>query len=60
MAEGQGYRFEPLERRGLLLGLNGGQVAVVAVAVIVALGLVKARPGPRRLRRCHRPPSALA
>ena len=34
MREGTSYRFEPLERRGLLLGLGLGQLAVLAVALI--------------------------
>ena len=45
----RGYRFHPLERRGLLLGLGGGQLAVVglgAAGAVVALrtgaGLVPA------------------
>lgn len=45
MPEGSGYRFEPLQRRGLLLGLSGGQVAVVAVAVVVAFSAVTTWPG---------------
>jgi hypothetical protein len=40
-----GYRFEPLARRGLLLGLGAGQLAVVVACVLVALWLVKALPG---------------
>lgn len=45
MAEGTSYRFEPLERRGLLLGLGLGQLAVLAVALIAAVGLAKTWPG---------------
>jgi hypothetical protein len=39
------YRFEPLERRGLLLGLGLGQLVVLAGAVLVAIGLAKTWPG---------------
>jgi hypothetical protein len=45
MAEGTSYRFEPLERRGLLLGLGLGQLAVLAVALVAAVGLAKTWPG---------------
>ena len=47
MAEDGGvtsYRFEPLQRRGLLLGLGAGQLAVLGVAVLAALAFVKAWP----------------
>ena len=39
------YRFEPLERRGLLLGLGLGQLIVLAAAVLAAIGLAKTWPG---------------
>lgn len=39
MAEARRYTFGPLERRGLLLGLRGGQVIVIAVGLITALVL---------------------
>jgi hypothetical protein len=45
MSEGAGYRFEPLQRRGLLLGLGPGQLAVVAMALVAAFLAVKAWPG---------------
>jgi hypothetical protein len=45
MAEGGSYRFEPLERRGLFLGLGAGQLAVIMLAVLAALASVKAWPG---------------
>jgi hypothetical protein len=45
MAEGASYRFEPLERRGLFLGLGAGQLAVIILAVLAALASVKAWPG---------------
>lgn len=41
------YRFGPLERRGVLAGWRGGQVAVVAASLVVAVLLVRSsRPGP--------------
>lgn len=45
MREDPSYRFEPLERRGLLLGLGFGQVALLAVALLLAIGFVAALPG---------------
>jgi hypothetical protein len=45
MSEGASYRFEPLERRGLLLGLGRAQLAVLAVALLAAIGLAKTWPG---------------
>ncbi|MGH9104581.1 MAG: SCO6880 family protein [Acidimicrobiales bacterium] len=45
MADGPGYRFEPLQRRGLLLGLGPGQLAVAAVSVVAAVGLVTSLGG---------------
>ncbi len=45
MAEGAHYRFEPLQRRGVLLGLGVGQLAVLGGALVVALLLVKTWPG---------------
>lgn len=36
------YRFHPLERRGLVVGLAGPQVAVLGAGVLVALGLAGA------------------
>ena len=45
MAEAPSYRFEPLDRRGVLLGLGASQVAVLALAVVAALGLVTSWPG---------------
>lgn len=45
MAEGAHYRFEPLHRRGLFLGLGVGQLAVLGAALVVALALVKTWPG---------------
>jgi hypothetical protein len=40
------YRFGPLERRGLVAGWRGGQIAVVAVGLVVAVGILRARPSP--------------
>ena len=45
MAEPRSYRFEPLDQRGILLGLGASQVAVLVLAVAVALGLVTSWPG---------------
>ncbi len=44
MREDASYRFEPLERRGLLMGLGLGQLAVLGVALIVAIALAKTWP----------------
>jgi hypothetical protein len=38
------YRFGPLERRGLVAGWRGGQIAVVAAALVVAVGVLRSRP----------------
>jgi hypothetical protein len=38
------YRFGPLERRGLVAGWRGGQLAVVAVSLVLAVGVLRARP----------------
>lgn len=40
------YRFPPLERRGLAGGLRVGQVAVLGIACVVAVVLVRAAPTP--------------
>ncbi|MGC8625965.1 MAG: SCO6880 family protein [Acidimicrobiales bacterium] len=45
MLEGARYRFEPLERGGLVLGLSAAQVAVLASAALVALGLLSGGHG---------------
>lgn len=39
-----GYRFGPLERRGLIAGWRGGQIAVVAAGVMVAIVVLRRRP----------------
>jgi hypothetical protein len=41
-----GYQFGPLERRGLLLGLSGGQVATLGGAGALALLVLRALTGP--------------
>ena len=38
------YQFGPLERRGLILGLDGGQVAVLGCAAALALLALRALP----------------
>lgn len=45
VAEGRTYRFEPLQRGGLLLGLSAGQLGLVAGSVLVAFVAVKELPG---------------
>lgn len=40
-----GYRFEPLPKGGLILGLGAGQLAVVAVSVFVSFLVLRALPG---------------
>jgi hypothetical protein len=38
------YRFGPLERRGLIAGWRGGQIAVIAIGVILAIAVLHRRP----------------
>jgi hypothetical protein len=38
------YRFGPLERRGLIAGWRGGQIAAVTTGLIVAVFLLRSRP----------------
>jgi Putative type VII ESX secretion system translocon, EccE len=38
------YRFGPLERRGLVAGWRGGQLAAVATSLVLAVGVLRARP----------------
>lgn len=38
------YRFGPLERRGLVAGWRGGQIAAVAGGLVVAVLVLRARP----------------
>ncbi|MGH9075389.1 MAG: SCO6880 family protein, partial [Acidimicrobiales bacterium] len=40
------YRFGPLERRGLIAGWRGGQVAVVTTSMVLAVGLLRAQRPP--------------
>ncbi len=40
------YRFGPLERRGLVAGWRGGQIASVATGLVVAVGILRVRPSP--------------
>ena len=48
MATGEGrdvrYRFGPLHRRGLVAGLRSGQIAAMASGLVVAVGVLRARP----------------
>ncbi len=38
------YRFEPLQRRGLIAGFRGGQLAAVAAGLLVGLGALRSLP----------------
>jgi hypothetical protein len=38
------YRFSPLERRGIIAGWRGGQIAAVATSLVLAVFLLRARP----------------
>ncbi len=38
------YRFGPLERRGLIAGWRGGQIAVVAAGAVLAIAVLHRRP----------------
>jgi hypothetical protein len=38
------YRFGPLERRGLIAGWRGGQIAAVATSLVVAVAILRGRP----------------
>ena len=40
------YRFGPLERRGLVAGWRGGQIAAVAAGLVVAVAILRASPSP--------------
>jgi hypothetical protein len=40
------YRFGPLERRGLVAGWRGGQIGVVAVALVVGVGILRVSASP--------------
>ncbi len=44
MAERTRYRFGPLERRGLIAGWRGGQIAAVAAGLAVAVAALHSRP----------------
>ena len=38
------YRFGPLERRGLIAGWRGGQIAAVAAGLVVGVGVLRVQP----------------
>jgi hypothetical protein len=40
------YRFGPLERRGLIAGWRGGQIAVIAAGLVVGVVALRAHPDP--------------
>ena len=40
------YRFGPLERRGLVAGWRGGQIAALSVALVVGVGVLRASTSP--------------
>ena len=44
MADVPRYRFGPLERRGVLMGLRAGQLGVVASAIVVAVVALSSAP----------------
>jgi hypothetical protein len=44
-SEATRYRFHPLERRGVVLGLGPAQLVTVAIGVLVALGLLRDAQG---------------
>ena len=44
--EGTRYRFGPLERRGLVAGWRGGQIASVAGGLVVAVLVLRSQPTP--------------
>ena len=45
-AEPPKYRFGPLERRGLIAGWRGGQIATVAAGLVVGVVSLRAHPDP--------------
>ena len=46
MADGPRYAFHPLERRGLLLGLDGGKLATIAAGAVMAVAAHAMLGGP--------------
>jgi len=46
VAERTRYHFGPLERRGLIAGWRGGQIAAVAAGLAVAVAALHSRPTP--------------
>lgn len=40
------YQFGPLEQRGVIIGLRGGQVGILATAAVIAVGLFRTGGGP--------------
>ena len=43
-AELRRYRFNPLEQRGLIAGLQAGQLAVIGAAALLAVGVLRSAP----------------
>jgi hypothetical protein len=43
--QGSRYRFGPLEQRGLIAGWRGGQIASVALGLVVGIGVLRANSG---------------
>lgn len=43
------YRFGPLEKRGLIAGWRGGQIAVVAAGIVAAIVVLHGRPTTPRI-----------
>jgi hypothetical protein len=46
VAEGRRFVFAPLERRGVVAGLGGGQLGVLAAGLIAGVSLLRSRPTP--------------
>src|ERR1700728_4458572 len=46
MAADPKYRFGPLERRGLVAGWRGGQIAVLAAGLVVGVLALRSHPNP--------------
>lgn len=40
MSDGRAYRFHPLERRGLVVGLGAGRIGVLAAGLAAAVGIL--------------------
>lgn len=45
ISAGRTYQFGPLEKRGVLAGLRGGQLMIIGASFLVALAVLKVLPG---------------